>query len=265
MSTIPRPNRLKQALAEGRVPVGHMVWEFSTRGISKLIEAAGVDFCIFDMEHSCIDVERIADLLAWVKATPVTPFVRLPQNEYHFLARVMDAGAMGVMVANVETPEAARNVVAAVKYAPMGRRGVGIGTSHTDYLNPDPETYFREINEASTIICQIESVFGVQNAEAIAATPGVDILWVGHFDLSQTMGIPGQFHDKRFTAALLHVVEAARKHGKLLGIQPGSMEQAEEWMGYGFNVISYSADSAVYKAALSAGVAGIRELAKRAR
>ena len=170
-------------MAEGRIPVGHMIMEFGTRGIAKILEAADVDFVVFDMEHSGFGIERVFDLIAWAKASPFAPMVRVPQGRYHFLARVMDAGALGVMVGNVETPEEAREIVAAVKYAPMGRRGVGLGTAHNDYVMPSPTAYYEESNASGVVICQIESGLGVSNAEAIAATPGVDFLWIGHFDL----------------------------------------------------------------------------------
>jgi 2-keto-3-deoxy-L-rhamnonate aldolase RhmA len=253
-----KPNRLQQVVAEGRVPVGTMVWEFATRGIAQIVEAAGVDFVLLDMEHSAIGLDRIADVLAWFQATAVAPFVRVPSPEYHFLARIMDAGALGVMVPNVETPETARAIVNAVKYAPLGHRGVGLGSAHTLYRNPDPTAYFAEANAGSTVICQIESTRGLENAEAIAATPGVDILWVGHFDLTQSMGIPAQFHHPDLLAALSRVAEVCREHGKLAGIQPSTQEQATEWMALGYNVISWGTDAQVYRNALAAAVAGLR-------
>jgi 2-keto-3-deoxy-L-rhamnonate aldolase RhmA len=260
-----KKNRFREVVAAGGVPVGHMIMEFGTRGIAKIMESADIDFVIYDMEHSGIEIDRIFDLIAWSKATPMAPFVRVPQGMYHFLARVMDAGALGVMVPNVETPEQARDIVSAVKYAPMGKRGVGLGTAHTDYVIPDAAKYFHEINESSVVICQIESEVGVRNAEAIAATPGVDCLWVGHFDLSQSMGIPAQFANERFTSALRTVVAAARKQGKLLGIQPGSVEQADEWIPLGFNVISCPSDIAIYGAGLRTRVGQLRHsLAKPA-
>jgi 2-keto-3-deoxy-L-rhamnonate aldolase RhmA len=254
-----KQNRFRQVVAAGRMPVGHMIMEFGTRGIAKLLETADVDFVLFDMEHSGIEIERIFDLIAWSKATPFAPFVRVPQGMYHFLARVMDAGALGVMVANVQTPEHAREIVEAVKYAPLGNRGLGLGGAHNDYAMPDPVSYFRESNESSVVICQIESELGVRNAEAIAAVEGVDCLWVGHYDLSQSMGIPAQFSSEKFRSALATVVTAARKHGRLTGIQPGNMEQAEEWMALGFNVISWSSDIGIYRAALQDGVKQIRQ------
>ena len=258
-----KQNRYREAIAQGRVPVGHMVWEFGTRGIARLVESTGLDFVIFDMEHSGFGIDRVFDLIAYAKACSFAPFVRVPEGQYHFLARLMDAGALGLMIANVETPEHAKYIVDSMKYAPLGRRGVGLGCAHTDYVAVDPAAYFAESNASSVVICQIESTKGVENAEAIAATPGVDILWVGHFDLSQSMGIPGQFQHPDFIANLGRVVAAANKYGKRLGIQPGTAEYLDQWMSLGFNVISWSVDSAVYRAALEAGVGLVKERAAK--
>src|ERR1700732_2282339 len=123
-----KPNRFRQIVKEGRIPIGTLVWEFGTRGLPKILEAADLDFVLIDMEHSTFDGEHIDDLLALCKATPIAALVRGPQRLYHFLARAMDAGALGVMVANVETAEEAREIVDAVKYAPAGHRGVGLGS-----------------------------------------------------------------------------------------------------------------------------------------
>ncbi len=260
-----KPNRFREITAAGKIPVGHMIMEFSTRGIAKILEAAGVDFVVVDMEHTGFDADRIADQMAWFKATPIAPFVRVPQGLYHFLARTMDAGALGVMIGNVETPEQARDIVNAVKYAPLGKRGVGLGTAHNDYVAPDPVSYFRYSNENTTVICQIESPIGLANLEAIAQTPGVDVLWVGHYDLTQAMGIPAQFQHPDFLDALKHVTATAKKHGKLTGIQPGNMAQAEQWLQIGFNVISWGADIAVYREALTAAVKGLRAVTPASR
>ena len=253
-----KPNRFKQVIAEGRMPVGHMIMEFGTRGIAKILEAAGVDFVVIDMEHTGFDSERVADLIAWFKATPVAPFVRVPQGLYHFLARTMDAGALGVMVANVETGEQARAIVDAVKYAPLGARGVALGVAHTDYVVPEPAAYFAASNQNTTVICLIESLQGLANLDAIAETPGVDVLWVGHFDLTQSMGIPGQFQHPRFLEAIHQVIETARRNGKRCGIQPQNSEQAKAWLEAGFDVISWGLDIGVYRDALESSVRWLR-------
>src|SRR3989442_7254373 len=215
-----KPNRFRQVVKEGRIPLGTMVWEFGTRGMPKILEAADLDFVLIDMEHSTFDGERVADLLALFKATPIAPFVRVPQPLYHFLARAMYAGALGVMVANVETPEQASEIVGAVKYAPMGHRGVRSGSAHTDYVVPNPASYFREANENTTVIAMIESPRGVANAEAIAATPGVDVLWVGHFDLMRARGLPSHFPHIHSVVAAQNAIAATPNPNRIAGSNP---------------------------------------------
>jgi 2-dehydro-3-deoxyglucarate aldolase/4-hydroxy-2-oxoheptanedioate aldolase len=254
-----KDNRFQRVIRAGRIPVGHMISEFGTRGIPMMLKAADLDFVLVDMEHTGFDTERIADLMAWFKATDIAPFVRVPQPLYHFLARIMDAGALGVMVANVETQQAARSIVEAVKYGPLGNRGLGLGNAHNDYVPPDTVAYLRRANENTTIICQIESAKGVESSQAIAATEGVDVLWVGHFDLTQSMGIPGQFQHPDFLSAIKKVTKAAADHGKRAGIQPGNEKQAEEWMSLGFNVISWKNDITIYRSALEKEIKALRE------
>ncbi len=106
----------------------------------------------------------------------------------------------------------------------------------------------------------IESPAGLNDVDAIAETPGVDVLWVGHFDLTQAMGIPAQFGHPAFQEALQQVVTAANKAGKIAAINPGTMEQAREWLRLGFRAISWSNDTAVYRAGLASAIAGIRDI-----
>jgi 2-keto-3-deoxy-L-rhamnonate aldolase RhmA len=258
-----KPNRFQQVLSEGRVPVGHMLLEFGTRGMAQILDNAGVDFVIIDTEHSAFTTAELADLVGWFKATTVAPFVRIPQIEYHLIARTLDLGVLGLMVPNVRTGAEAKAIVEAAKYLPQGKRGVIMGNAHTDFKNVNPAEQMAYSNRNTTIICQIESVEGLENLEAIATTPGVDVLWVGHFDLTNSQGIPGQFHDARFLDALQMVVDTCRKHGLGAGIQPGSLAQAQEWMALGFNIISYSGDFMVYAAAMKEAVDGVRQLASR--
>jgi 2-dehydro-3-deoxyglucarate aldolase/4-hydroxy-2-oxoheptanedioate aldolase len=133
-----------------------------------------------------------------------------------------------------------------------------LGTAHNDYVMPDPVSYCEEINKSAVVICQIESETGVRNAEAIAAVEGVDVLWVGHYDMTVSMGIAGQFQHERFLSALRSTVAAGKAHGRALGIQPGNPEQAQQWRSLGFNVISWGADISVYRGALQAAIARLR-------
>lgn len=259
-----KANRVRQAAASGRVPFGHMVMEFDTPGIAKLCDLAGLDFVLIDMEHGPFTIAQVAQLVARFKASAASPIVRIPAAEYHFVARVMDAGAHGIMAPNVRTPEQARLLNDAMRYAPAGNRGLGLGTSHNDFIRPDAGEYMEAANRENLLICQIESTTALEDLEAIAAVPGVDCLWVGHMDLTHSMGIVGQFRNPTFLAALRRVASVARKRGLFAGIQPGSREQAEEWMEIGYNLISYSTDIGVYGAALAAEVAAVRALSARA-
>jgi 2-dehydro-3-deoxyglucarate aldolase/4-hydroxy-2-oxoheptanedioate aldolase len=125
---------------------------------------------------------------------------------------------------------------------------------------PDPVEYFHYANQNTTVIAMIESPIGLANIDAIAATPGVDVLWVGHYDLTQAMGIPAQFQHPDFIGALRAVTAAARRHGKQAGIQPGRVEDAQQWRDLGFNVISWGIDYAVYRAALASGIETVRHI-----
>ena len=258
-----KPNRFTQLLSQGQVPIGHMLFEFNTRGMAQILDEAGVDFAVIDMEHSAFAMADLADLVAWLKATPVAPFVRIPRIHYHFIARALDVGVVGVVAPNVQSPAEARALVDAAKYPPLGKRGFFYGGASSDFKSDDPHEYVRYANDNTSVICMIESPEGIQNLEEIAATPGVDGLWVGHWDLTQFMGIRGQFHDARFLAALKRVVDTAQKHGLATIIQPHNAAQLQEWLEIGFNVFSYDADFYVYKRALSEAIAEVRQVVKR--
>ena len=143
-----KPNRARQAAAEGRVAFGHMLMEFDTPGIAKLCALADLDFVLIDMEHGPLDLSQVAGIIARFKATGASPIVRVPASEYHFVARVMDAGAQGIMAPNVRTPDQARLLNDAMRYAPEGNRGLGLGTSHNDFVRPDPVDYMSRANRS---------------------------------------------------------------------------------------------------------------------
>ena len=259
-----KPNRIREVAAEGRVPFGHMVMEFDTPGIAKLCEAADLDFVILDMEHGPLSISQVAGLIARFKATAISPIVRIPASEYHFVARVMDAGAQGIMAPNVRTPEQARMLNDAMRYAPDGNRGLGLGVSHNDFIRPDSKQYMAAANASNILICQVESRAAVRDLDAIASVPGVDCLWVGHMDLTQSMGIVEQFQHPEFLSAMARVTQTARDRGLFAGIQPGSLSQAKEWMEIGFNLISYSTDIGIYSAGLVSELNAVRAIAAEA-
>ena len=253
-------NRIRELRAEGKIPIGHMISEFATRGVAKITEAAGVDFVIIDMEHSAIGIETVGDLVAWFRATRVTPMVRIPDTEYHFIARALDAGALGIMVPRVDTPEQAQRVVEAARYPPEGRRGLAIGMAVTDYVYTSPAEYMPVANCNNLVMCQIETQMGLDNVDAIAVLDGVDVLFLGQQDLSHSLGIVAEYKHPRFIEALRTITAAAQRHGKAAAAQPMNPTQAKEWIDLGFNVISWGADLAVYELALKAAVEDLRQI-----
>jgi 2-keto-3-deoxy-L-rhamnonate aldolase RhmA len=257
-----KPNRFKQVLAEGKIPVGHMLLEFVTRGIPFMLEEAGADFVLIDMEHTGFTLDNIADMMAWFRATTIAPFVRVPPGQYNWIPRVLDVGALGIMFSDVRTPEQAKMIVDAAKYPPMGKRGVALRTANTDFKPVNPVEFLKYANENTTVICMIESQEGLDNLEAITATPGVDALWTGQFDLSMDMGIIAQFQHPRMVEVLRLIAATARKHGKAAILQPANLAQAKEWLDMGYNVMSCGADFVFYVDALKKYISDVRELAQ---
>jgi 2-keto-3-deoxy-L-rhamnonate aldolase RhmA len=253
-----RESRLKAVLAAGRRAAGTMVFEFNTPGIGRLLESTDVDFVIFDMEHSGFELDRIRDVVSWSRAATFTSLVRVPADDYHFLARVLDVGAQGVMVPMVGTGEQAESIVRRCSYPPRGNRGAGFGLAHDDYIVGDLDEKMASANRENTIILMIETEQGVHNVAQIAAVPGVDILWVGHYDLSLSLGIPGQFNHPRFTEAITTIVAAGDARGIPVGILVGDTVSGQAWIDRGFRAVCYSMDVSLLQRALAEGVAWIR-------
>lgn len=253
-----KENRVKQAILSGGTALGAFVTEFATPGLPRIVAAAGADFVIFDMEHSGFGIDTIKALLAATRATDLMPGVRVPATEYHFIARVLDAGAVAVMVPMVESSMQALRIVSSAKYPPVGRRGAAFGFAHDDYLGRDVAETMRSANAETLLIAQIESAAGVQNVEEIAAVAGIDVLWVGHFDLTNSLGIPGQFDHPTYLAALDAVRAACRKHGKAAGFAPSTPAEAKKMQDLGFNILAFGADALLYRDTLAALVRGAR-------
>jgi len=246
-------NGVKRTLAAGGVAVGTMVMEFATPGIARLATRAGADFVLYDMEHTGYGFERMRWVLAAARAGSSVPFLRVPDADYHLVARGLDIGALGLMVPSVESADEARAVVAAARYPPRGRRGLGLVFRDDWHADGVPATLL-ERNDETLVILQIETAAGVDAVDEIAAVDGVDLLWIGHFDLSASLGKPGAFDAPEFT----HAVERVLAAGKPVGIVCGSVADGKRAIAQGFRCIGYSFDLWLYEDALAAGLAELR-------
>ena len=253
------PRSLKQMARSGELAAGTFLVEFLTPGIGHILAGAGCDFAFLDMEHSGFSTETVKAALRFLEAGGIPTLVRVPSRDAHDIARIADMGAEGVMVSLVGTREVAQAAVDALKYPPEGKRGVALRVAHDNYrAPPTPAAGLAAANARTTLFLMIETAEGVENAEAIAALDGVDCLWVGHFDLSCSLGVPGQFDHPTFTDAIERVIEGARKHGKAVGRLVPDVQTGIDLYKQGFDFVCYSGDVWVLQAGVKAGIDAIR-------
>jgi 2-keto-3-deoxy-L-rhamnonate aldolase RhmA len=254
-------NPVKSSLRAGHHAFGTMVFEFFTPGMPQIAKAAGAEFILFDMEHSGVTIEALKGQIAACRGIGITPMVRVPTLQYHFIARCLDMGAMGIMVPMVETAAQAREIVSATRYPPAGRRGAAFAMAHDDYQGgPVPEKMV-VANERTLVIALVETAAGVAAVDEIAAVDGIDVIWLGHFDLTNFMGIPGQFENPDYLRAVDTIVQAASRHGKVPGFMAADEVWARNYLAKGFRIIAYGVDHHLLQRALGEGLSRIREMA----
>jgi 2-keto-3-deoxy-L-rhamnonate aldolase RhmA len=236
---------LRERLRQGDVLLGQMVLELFTPGIGPMLASCGLDFVIFDMEHGRCDLALLAEMVASCRGSDIVPIARVPDVAYAPLSRALDIGARGVMVPRVETRQQAEDIVSQLRYAPQGRRGVALGIAHDLYRAGDA-SFFARANEETVVVVLLETEKAYQNLEEIISVPGVDVAWMGHYDLTVSMGIPAQFDHPRFLGAMDALVEVCRRHGVAPGFLPPTPEAAAHWIEKGFRAISLGSDIGVF-------------------
>ncbi len=256
-----RDNPVKHRLAEGGTAFGTMVFEFFTPGMAQIAAAAGAEFVLYDMEHSGAGIDTIKAQMANCRGLGIVPMVRVPTTQYHFIARCLDVGAMGIMVPMVESVAQAKDIVSFTRYPPHGVRGAGFGMAHDDYVAGPPAEKIAAAHRRTLVIAQIETPRGAEAVDEIAAIDGIDVLWLGHFDMTNFMGIPGQFTHPGYLAAVDAIVAAARRHGKAAGFMPTDETWARDYTAKGFRIMAYGLDSLLLQQSLARGLAVLREAA----
>jgi len=256
-------NPVKARLRAGEPVIGHWV-SLPSPSLVELLASFGMDWLVFDTEHSPIAGERLEDMLRAIKGTPVVPIVRVAGNEVPLIKQALDRGGLGVVVPLVHSARDAQAAVAAAKFPPEGIRGVA-GARLTHYGLDLPE-YYRTFNQEVLVVIQIETPGALEAVEEIAATPGVDVLFIGPNDLSTSLGIFRQFDHPAFRAACERVLGAARRHGKAAGYLCGGAEEVLERVDQGFTFVGATSDARLFAAAAQALYSRIREgLAARTR
>jgi len=227
--------------------------------IAEIMAQNGFDWLAVDLEHSIITIREVEELIRIIQLSNVTPLVRLTSNNTDQIKRVMDAGAHGIIVPMVNTPEEAEKSVQAVKYPPLGKRGVGLaraqgyGTKFHEYLEWQ--------KTKSIVIVQVEHIDAVNNLEEIFSVNGVDGFIIGPYDLSGSMGIPGQFEHPDFLDAMQRIKKVASEMSMVGGIHiiEPKPQQLQQRVEEGYRFIAYSLDIRMLDAACHAGLESINK------
>jgi 4-hydroxy-2-oxoheptanedioate aldolase len=253
-----RPNLVKRALKEGKPSVGTWL-SLGSIVAARFMARTGLDWLNVDIEHSLVDCETACHIFATVADAGCTALARVPANRLDHIKRVLDNGAMGIVVPMVNSRQEAEDAVAAALYPPRGIRSVG-GSVHALNFGTDANDYYAHANDELLIVLQCEHIKSVENADAIFSVPGIDAMFVGPNDLAASMrtkdgkGPSGQATKE----ALDHILAMCKKHKVAPGIHCGSAEEANLRIAEGWQFIAVGSE---LKMMLSGAAAEVKKLA----
>jgi 2-keto-3-deoxy-L-rhamnonate aldolase RhmA len=246
------------ARTPGSAPLGTWIMSASHL-ITEATGHAGFDWAVLDMEHTPIDLSTLVHLLQANLGSPMLPIVRVPWNDTVMIKRVLDVGALTLLVPFVQNAEEAAAAVAATRYPPEGVRGMaamGRASKFGTVAN-----HFVHANTQVSVIVQIETPTALANLESIAAVPGVDALFLGPGDLSGAMGLPGQVGHPSVAAAMEDAARRARAVGMRIGTVMGTVEQVAHFRSAGYDFVGLASDLGLYMRACTGALKQLRETA----
>lgn len=237
----PVKRRLRESL-----PVFGCTITTSSLDIAARAAKAGFHFLWLELEHSPLTLETVRDIVLATRDLPAVPFARLPVAETWTAKRVLDAGVHGVVFPFVSTPALARLAGAACRYPPAGRRGSGASLATATW--PDPDAYYDSADRNITTVVVVEEAEALEHLDDIAATPGVDVIFVGTGDLSFSLGLRGQQQHPRVEEAASLVLAAAKRHGKIAGRPAGPAAETQHYIDQGFLFFQAPSELALFEA-----------------
>ncbi len=254
-------NYTKQQLEAGQLALGMGMRTMRTVDAGMIAKTCGFDWLFIDMEHSAMDVDLASQVAIACLPLNITPIVRVPGKEHHHASRLLDSGAQGIVVPHVDTAEEAARVVSHCKYPPIGHRSVVGALPQFAYQAMSVGESTRIANAETLVIVMVETPKAIENADAIAAVPGVDVVLIGTNDLCAELGIPGQFADPRVEDAYRNVIAACKKHNKHPGMG-GVYDQKlmDKYIGYGMRFILSGGDLSFLMAGGKARTEFLREV-----
>jgi len=224
-------NPVKNQLAKGKPVIGIVI---TVNNVEVAVKAAslGFDFLWLEMEHAPLSMETVRNIVLATRGLPAVPFARPPVNELWTAKRVLDAGVLGVIFPFTRTPELARQSVRACRYPPLGLRRSGADLAQARW--PAPEGYYDFADQNVLVIAVVEDTSAVSHIDEIAATPGLDVLFIGTSDLSFSLGLRGKQDHPRLDDAIRKIVAAGKKHGKVLGRPARTPDEINRYQKQGF-------------------------------
>lgn len=233
---------LKRRLKVSKVTIGSWITIGNTC-MAEIMAIAGFDWLAVDMEHSAITLQEAQQLIRIINLYGIIPLVRVGENNANLIKRVMDSGAHGVIVPMVNTKEDALKAIDAVKYPPMGKRGVGISRAQGYGLEFDK--YKDWVNKNSIVVVQIEHIEAINNLEEILKVKEIDASIIGPYDLSASLGFPGEFNKKEVKEAIKNYLEVCNALNRIAGIHiiAPKAEKAADKIKDGFRFIGFSLDT----------------------
>jgi 2-dehydro-3-deoxyglucarate aldolase len=234
-------SNLKNLLIRKNLTLGSWI-TLAQPAIAEIMARAGFDWLTVDLEHSVITIREAEELIRVIDLCGVVPLVRLSANDSVQIKRVMDAGAHGVIVPMVNSADEARKAVEAVRYPPDGKRGVGLARAQG--YGSSFEKYKEWVNQKSIVIVQVEHINAVENLDAILSVEGVDGFIVGPYDLSGSLGVPGQFENRLMLEAMKRIQDFVESSSKVAGIHviEPDIIQLQKRIKAGYKFLAYSLD-----------------------
>jgi 2-keto-3-deoxy-L-rhamnonate aldolase RhmA len=233
---------LKAKLRRGEAVWGTFILEYGTPAAPRILQAAGWDYALIDMEHATFSIETVANMLQVSGSIGLPTLVRTPETQRSLLSRPLDAGALGLMIPRVESRDQAEEIVRYTKYPPVGDRGAILGSAHNAYRAVDGRRFMRQANDEILLIMQIETQTGLDHMDEILSVPGLDVALIGPYDLSTSLGIPGQVNHPRMLEAVDAFLTCCAEHGVVAGNFVTTPADAKAWLRRGMRFMIYSAD-----------------------
>ena len=235
-----RPNRLKQRLHAGENVLG--CWTMlGNPQVAEILSLAGYDFLVLDQEHGLGDPTSLAAQLHAMSATPTVGVVRVPWNDHVYLKRVLDVGAEAVLIPSIDTADEARAAVSACLYPPRGRRGTASSSVRASSYGMTSD-YVATCADNLLIACQIESAKAVENIDEILAVDGIDLVFIGPFDLSATLGQMGNLKHPEVARLIGHAESRIRAAGRPMGTVPHPGCTWKDMFARGYQFVNAGSD-----------------------